>query len=80
MAMDNLHLWRKWHCRTAFKAASSDPDTLSIIDRAMLVDIEHAVAQWIEAAAKEVVARLENIWTCTELSMHEGTTKICPGT
>ena len=38
---------------TAFKAAASDPDTLSF-DQAM-ADIEH-VTKWMEAAAKEVAS------------------------
>ena len=50
---------------TAFKAAASDPDTLSF-DQAM-ADIEH-VTKWMEAAAKEV-ASLEKNGTWKEVSM-----------
>jgi hypothetical protein len=39
--------------QTAFKAAASDPDTLSF-DQAM-ADIEH-VTKWMDAAAKEVAS------------------------
>ena len=61
---------------TAFKAAASDPDTLSF-DQAM-ADIEH-VTKWMEAAAKEV-ASLEKNGTWKEVSMLEAKTKILPGT
>jgi hypothetical protein len=61
---------------TAFKAAASDPDTLSF-DQAM-ADIEH-VTKWMEAAAKEV-ASLERNGTWKEVSMLEAKTKILPGT
>ncbi|KAI2505861.1 hypothetical protein MHU86_8557 [Fragilaria crotonensis] len=61
---------------TAFKAAASDPDTLSF-DQAM-ADIEH-VTKWMEAAAKEV-ASLEKNGTWKEVSILEAKTKILPGT
>jgi hypothetical protein len=61
---------------TAFKAAASDPDTLSF-DQAMS-DIEH-VTKWMEAAAKEV-ASLEKNGTWKEVSILEAKTKILPGT
>jgi hypothetical protein len=61
---------------TAFKAAASDPDTLSF-DQAM-ADIEH-VTKWMEAAAKEM-ASLEKNGTWKEVSMLEAKTKILPGT
>ncbi len=60
---------------TAFKAAASDPDTLSF-DQAM-TDIEH-VTKWMEAAAKEV-ASLEKNGTWKEVNMCEAKTKILPG-
>ena len=56
----------------AFKAAASDPDTLSF-DHAM-ADIEH-VSKWMEAAAKEV-ASLEKNGTWLEVSVSEAKTKI----
>ena len=61
---------------TAFKAAASDPDTLSF-DQAM-ADIGH-VTKWMEAAAKEV-ASLEKNGTWKEVSMLEAKTKILQGT
>jgi hypothetical protein len=56
---------------TAFKAAASDPDTLSF-DQAM-ADIEH-VTKWIEAAAKEV-ASLDKNGSWKEVRMLEAKTK-----
>ncbi len=61
---------------TAFKAAASDPDTLSF-DHAM-ADIEH-VTKWMEAAAKEV-GSLERNGTWKEVSLLEAKTKVLPGT
>jgi hypothetical protein len=63
-------------CPTAFKAAASDPDTLTF-DQAMS-DIEH-VTKWMEAAAKEI-ASLEKNGTWIEVKMTEAKTKILPGT
>jgi hypothetical protein len=60
----------------AFKAAASDPDTLSF-DQAM-ADIEH-VTKWMEAAAEEE-ASLEKNGTWLEVSVSEFKTKILPGT
>ena len=59
---------------SAFKAAASDPDTLSF-DQAM-TDIEH-VTKWMEAAAKEV-ASLEKNGTWKEVNMLEAKTKNSP--
>lgn len=50
---------------SGFKAAASDPDTLSF-DQAM-ADIQH-ICKWIEAAAKEV-ASLEKNGTWKEVSV-----------
>jgi hypothetical protein len=60
---------------TAFKAAASEPDTLSF-DQAM-ADIEH-VTKWMEATAKEV-ASLQKNGTWLEVSVSEAKTWILPG-
>jgi hypothetical protein len=61
---------------TAFKAAPTDPDTLSF-DQAM-ADTAN-VTKWMEAAAKEIVS-LEKNGTWREVDIGEATTKILPGT
>ena len=59
-----------------FKAAATDPDTLSF-DQA-LADVEH-LDKWKEAAEKEIKS-LEDKETWEEVDISEATSKILPGT
>ena len=61
---------------TAFKAATTDPDTLSF-DQAM-ADTAN-VTRWMEAATKEIVS-LEKNGTWREVAFEDAKTKILPGT
>ena len=61
---------------TAFKAAPTDPDTLTF-DQAM-ADTAN-VTKWMEAATKEIV-NLEKNGTWKEVGIEDAKTKILPGT